>query len=146
MNAGELFGQHLRRRRLARGYSLADLSDLTGISRYAIGMYERGDRNCTAEIADLLAGALGAKLSDLMVAWLVPAPVDTPSVSDGELLDALTARIRRLADEAADPSTTAMGPRWGQVLLGELAVLVGAWKRLDAELKAVGFSETEAAA
>jgi DNA-binding XRE family transcriptional regulator len=59
------FSQRLKAHRLARNFSLAELSTRSGLSRAAIGSYERGLTHPSPSSAGKLAHALGISEADL---------------------------------------------------------------------------------
>lgn len=58
--------QRLRLEREARGWSLADLADRSGVSRAMISKVERGRASPTASVLGRLSGAFGLTLSTLL--------------------------------------------------------------------------------
>lgn len=56
----------LKRERLARGWSLADLSERSGVSKAMISKIERGEASPTATVLGKLSGAFGLALSALL--------------------------------------------------------------------------------
>lgn len=62
-----LFAERLRAERRARGLSLEDLGDLSGLSWNYIGQVERGQRNVGVDHMDALARALGLQLYQLLM-------------------------------------------------------------------------------
>ncbi|MER7505471.1 XRE family transcriptional regulator [Nonomuraea pusilla] len=56
---------NLRRRRLARGFSVRELAELTGVSKALISQIERGVANPTIEVLTRLAAALGLTFAEL---------------------------------------------------------------------------------
>ena len=61
-----LFGQAVRRLRLAKGISQEKLAELAGIHRTYIGDVERGKRNIALINMVRIAGALGMPLGQLI--------------------------------------------------------------------------------
>lgn len=59
-------GARLREKRLAKGFTLTDLSRLSGIRESKIGKYEIGGRGITLELLAILAHALGGKVVDFL--------------------------------------------------------------------------------
>ena len=53
----------LKRERSARGWSLADLSERSGVSKAMISKIERGEASPTATVLGKLSGAFGMALS-----------------------------------------------------------------------------------
>lgn len=80
----------MRIEREARGWSLSDLAERSGVSRAMISKIERGEASPTAILLGKLSGAFGLTLSNLL------ARAET----QGE-------RVRRLADQPSwrDPQT-----------------------------------------
>lgn len=63
-----MFGEHLRRFRLARGMSLEDLASAIDelVNSQTLSKYERGKLKPTAIVLNQIASALGVKLSQLL--------------------------------------------------------------------------------
>lgn len=59
-------GTKIKALREERRYSQKELGDRVGVSRVAIGNYERGDRIPAVDVAYQVARALGVSLSELM--------------------------------------------------------------------------------
>lgn len=59
--------QHIRERRLAKGYSLDQLAARSGVSRSSISLIERAATSPTAVILEKLAAALDVSLASLFV-------------------------------------------------------------------------------
>ena len=59
------FGSRLRKIRGARGFTLSQLSNATGISNQTLSAYENGNREPTLRRLDLLANALGVTIDQL---------------------------------------------------------------------------------
>lgn len=55
-------GENIKKYRIKRGLSQAELAELANISRVAIGNYERGERTPNTEIASKIAKALDISL------------------------------------------------------------------------------------
>lgn len=53
--------------RRRRGLSLESLAEAAGLHRTSVGLAVRGKRGLTLESASALAGALGMRLSDLLL-------------------------------------------------------------------------------
>jgi transcriptional regulator with XRE-family HTH domain len=68
-----LFAERLRAERKARGLSLEDLGDLSGLSWNYIGQVERSQRNISVDHMDALARALGIQLYQLLMADVIAA-------------------------------------------------------------------------
>ena len=69
MNASKFkitFGQTIRERRLAMGYSQEDFADIVGVHRTYQGAIERGERNISIENMLKIAAACNVKLSTLI--------------------------------------------------------------------------------
>jgi transcriptional regulator with XRE-family HTH domain len=62
MNTQESVGELIRERRKALGYSLQELSDLSGMKLQYLSLVERGEVNVTVKTLDTIALALGRKL------------------------------------------------------------------------------------
>lgn len=63
---GDLLAGRLRREREARGWSIAELADASGVSRAMISKIERGAASPTAALLGRLSGAFGLTLSTLL--------------------------------------------------------------------------------
>lgn len=63
----EVFAPILERRRKERKLSRQALAELAGLHQTYVGLLERGLRNPTLDVADMLAGALGVPLSELVI-------------------------------------------------------------------------------
>lgn len=63
-----MFGERLRKLRLARGMSLEDLASATDelVNSQTLSKYERGELQPTAIVFNQIASALGVKLSQLL--------------------------------------------------------------------------------
>lgn len=59
-------GERIKELRIAKNMKQSDLAEKSGISRVAVGNYERGDRRPTLEIANKIAIALGVHISELL--------------------------------------------------------------------------------
>lgn len=59
-------GEIIKNKRTERGYTQKQLSDLSGVSRVAIGNYERGDRFPNIAILEKLARGLGITTNELI--------------------------------------------------------------------------------
>lgn len=65
MNVDHLIATRVRDLRKARGYTLDELADLSGVSRSAISLIEREETSPTAVVLNKLADALGVTLAAL---------------------------------------------------------------------------------
>ncbi|MEV4175295.1 helix-turn-helix transcriptional regulator [Nonomuraea sp. NPDC049709] len=72
---------NLRRTRLARGFSVGELAELTGVSKALISQIERGVANPTIEVLTRLATSLDLTFAELTRTHLVEArpPERTPT-------------------------------------------------------------------
>lgn len=61
------FGQNIRRRRLALGWSQESLAERTGLHRTYVGSVERGERNVGLDNIHAIAAALGVDVAALFV-------------------------------------------------------------------------------
>ena len=61
-----IFGQNVRRLRLAKGLSQEDLAHEVGVHRNYIGALERGERNPTLVSVERITDALEADPSDML--------------------------------------------------------------------------------
>jgi transcriptional regulator with XRE-family HTH domain len=66
-DTGAALARHIRLEREARGWSLAELADRSGVSKAAISKIERGDVSPTATILVRLAGAFDLTLAGLLL-------------------------------------------------------------------------------
>lgn len=67
MDLQKTVGQNVRRCREKRGISQEELADASGLHRTYISGIERGVRNPTVHIVQILAQALHVKPADLLV-------------------------------------------------------------------------------
>jgi transcriptional regulator with XRE-family HTH domain len=65
MNVDALLAKRVRDLRKARGYTLEDLADSSGVSRSSISAIERKETSPTAAVLNRLADALGVTLASL---------------------------------------------------------------------------------
>ncbi|GAA0959326.1 XRE family transcriptional regulator [Kribbella koreensis] len=131
-------GPRLKQLRLRRDITLADLSELTGISVSTLSRLEAGLRRPTLEQLLPLASAYGATLDELVDA----PPTGDPRINlrpiasgDGATILPLTRRaggiqaykfIRPAGDDNAEPELrTHEGYDWVYVLNGTLRVVLG---------------------
>lgn len=63
---GELLATRIKRERDARGWSIAELADASGVSRAMISRIERAEASPTAALLGKLSGAFGLTVSQLM--------------------------------------------------------------------------------
>src|SRR5689334_23718579 len=92
----------LREEREARGWSLGDLADRSGVSRAMISKIERGESSPTAMLLGRLSGAFGLTLSSMLAraelqAGRVLRAADQPQWKDPE-----TGYVRRHVSPASD--------------------------------------------
>lgn len=59
------FAEHLKKMRLEKGLTQNQIAKKAGISRVAVGNYERGDRQPNLETSRKIADALGVPVADL---------------------------------------------------------------------------------
>jgi len=131
-------GPRLKRLRLRREITLADLAEQTGISVSTLSRLEAGLRRPTLEQLLPLAGAYGATLDELVDA----PPTGDPRInlrpiagSDGSIILPLTRRpggiqaykfILPTGDDARQPDLrTHEGYDWAYVLNGTLRLVLG---------------------
>lgn len=62
----KLFGVVLRAHRTGKGLTQEQLAERAGVHPTYIGMVERGERNCSLDIAASIASALESSLADLV--------------------------------------------------------------------------------
>lgn len=70
-------GEKIKRFRVLKGLKQAELAKMAGVSRVAIGNYERGDRIPNIEIARKIAEALDVSISEIIA---------TPSENDRQII------------------------------------------------------------
>ena len=87
-----VFSENLRRFRKQRGLSQYDIADLTGISRRMISHYEKDGNLPPIERIELLANALGVKISQLF-----EEPTDSKTDSN-DLSDIDPRSVKKLKD------------------------------------------------
>jgi transcriptional regulator with XRE-family HTH domain len=66
MDVCSLVGRNLRRQRLSAGLSQEALADASGLDRTYVSGVERGIRNPTVRVLQVIASALGVKPADLL--------------------------------------------------------------------------------
>jgi transcriptional regulator with XRE-family HTH domain len=66
MDVCSLVGRNLRRQRLFAGLSQEALADAAGLDRTYVSGVERGIRNPTVRVLQVIAAALGVKPADLL--------------------------------------------------------------------------------
>lgn len=72
MDIGALIGENVRAIRQKRGWSQEDLAFESGLHRTYVSGIERGARNPTAEVIEVLAIALSVKPAALFAGWQKP--------------------------------------------------------------------------
>jgi len=72
MEIGELIGDNVRAIRHKKGWSQEDLAFESGLHRTYVSGIERGVRNPTAEVIQVLAIALSVKPAALFAGWKTP--------------------------------------------------------------------------
>lgn len=65
----DVFGENVRRERLALGLSQEAFADKTGLDRSYIGQVERGTRNIGIDNIEKIASALDLEAGTLLAAW-----------------------------------------------------------------------------
>jgi transcriptional regulator with XRE-family HTH domain len=106
MNVDHLIATRVRDLRKARGYTLDELADLSGVSRSAISLIEREETSPTAVVLNKLADALGVTLAALFsdapgaaaeqpLARLSEQQIWTDPGSGGELSSGQKRRLRK---------------------------------------------------
>lgn len=60
------FGKRVKFYRMKQKLSQEKLAELSGLHTTYIGQVERGEKNCTLETAEKIAGGLGVPLTDLI--------------------------------------------------------------------------------
>ena len=84
------FGREVRRRRLARGWTLDALADVAGLTPNFIGGVENGRRNPSLKSMARIAKGLGVHLADL----LGMAELNPEAIGAARLLMALPGEVR----------------------------------------------------
>ena len=72
MEIGALIGENVRAIRHKKGWSQEDLAFESGLHRTYVSGIERGARNPTAEVIEVLAIALAVKPAALFAGWRAP--------------------------------------------------------------------------
>jgi len=151
---------NLRRTRLARGFSVRELAELTGVSKALISQIERGVANPTIEVLTRLAGSLGLTFAELTRTRLAGFEVlrrgEGPPAVAGEmsvrsLFSAADRRRFELAEGDLPPMTRSAKSAHGHgsvehayVVSGEVTVETATWSVRLGEGDAVRFeSETD---
>lgn len=62
----KVFGEKVKKRRVALGFSQQELADLTGLHRTYIGMLERGEKNISLINIYKLSSALNTPVKDFL--------------------------------------------------------------------------------
>jgi len=94
--------------RRARGWSLEDLAERTGISRATLSRIERGDTSPTAAVLGRLAGAFGVAMAELFGPSSGPVECLVPAERQSVWTDPETGFIRRTLTPAASGYRGAM--------------------------------------
>jgi XRE family transcriptional regulator, regulator of sulfur utilization len=139
---GALAG-NLRRTRLARGHSVRELADLTGVSKALISQIERGVANPTIEVLTRLAVALDLTFAELtrthpagpeVIRRAENAPEMAGDTAVRSLFAAPDRRRFELAEGDLPPMTNSPKSAHGRgstehayVVSGEVTVATGAW-------------------
>ncbi|MEO3860181.1 XRE family transcriptional regulator [Acrocarpospora sp. B8E8] len=147
---------NLRRTRLARGFSVRELAELTGVSKALISQIERGVANPTIEVLTRVAHALGLTFAELTRVHLTGPEVirrgegTTVAVGETTVRSLFAAPDRRrfeLAEGDLPPMTrstkSAHGPgsvEHAYVVSGEVTVETSAWSVCLDEGDAVRFA------
>lgn len=92
----------LREEREARGWSLGDLADRSGVSRAMISKIERGESSPTATLLGRLSGAFGLTLSSLLARAELQAGRLLRAADQPQWKDPETGYIRRHVSPATD--------------------------------------------
>jgi transcriptional regulator with XRE-family HTH domain len=66
MELRKILAQNIRAYRLAKKLSQEDLADQCGLHRTYVGSVERSERNVTISSLEVLAGALGVSVPELL--------------------------------------------------------------------------------
>ncbi|MCK2212264.1 XRE family transcriptional regulator [Actinomadura sp. ATCC 31491] len=147
---------NLRRTRLARGFSVRELAELTGVSKALISQVERGVANPTIEVLTRLADALGLTFAELTRVHLAGPEVirrgeGTPvAVGDTVVRSLFAAPDRRrfeLAEGDLPPHTRSARSAHGlgsvehaYVVAGEVTVETADWSARLGEGDAIRFA------
>ena len=98
---GAMIGPRIAALRRERGMSQAELAASIGLSPSALGMYEQGRREPSADTMVALARALGVT-TDFLLTGKVSAPVEADALSQ-LILSRVTTADRRLEDRPDRP-------------------------------------------
>ncbi|UBU15582.1 XRE family transcriptional regulator [Nonomuraea gerenzanensis] len=147
---------NLRRTRLARGHSVRELAELTGVSKALISQIERGVANPTIEVLTRLADALELTFTELTRTHLLEPEVirrgegSTEVVGDTTVRSLFAAADRRrfeLAEGDLPPRTRSAKSAHGRgsiehayVVTGQVSVETEAWTVRLGEGDAVRFA------
>ena len=147
---------NLRRTRLARGFSVRELAELTGVSKALISQIERGVANPTIEVLTRLAASLDLTFAELTRTHLAGPEVirrgeGVPQVVGDTTVRSLFAAADRRRFELAEgdlpPMTRSAKSAHGHgsvehayVVSGEVSVETGTWSVRLGEGDAVRFA------
>ena len=92
----------LREEREARGWSLGDLADRSGVSRAMISKIERGESSPTAALLGRLSGAFGLTLSSLLARAELQSGRLLRAADQPQWTDPETGYVRRHVSPATD--------------------------------------------
>lgn len=92
----------LREEREARGWSLADLAERSGVSRAMISKVERGEASPTAALLGRLSGAFGLTLSSLLARAELQGGRLLRAADQPQWRDPETGYVRRHVSPASD--------------------------------------------
>lgn len=92
----------LREHRVAAGLSLEKLGEMVGLTRAAVGLHERGERNIKDFHARRYAEALGIHPADLLSATDNPFALDAPLKKLVEDYKSLDAKGRQTVSQLAE--------------------------------------------
>ncbi|WP_170223084.1 XRE family transcriptional regulator [Nonomuraea turkmeniaca] len=147
---------NLRGTRLARGFSVRELAELTGVSKALISQIERGVANPTIEVLTRLAAALDLTFAELTRTHLLGPevlrrgegmPLQVGDTTVRSLFAAPDRRRFELAEGDLPPLTRSAKSAHGRgsvehayVVAGEVTVETGTWSVLLGEGDAVRFA------
>lgn len=104
MDINQLIASHVRALRAARDLSLAELAELSGVSRSNISLIERGESSPTATVLDKLSAALGVTVASLFASAVPTASPLARRAEQPQWTDPESGYIRRnLSPPAPSP-------------------------------------------
>ena len=101
-SAADGIARRIRLEREARGWSLADLGERSGVSKAMISKVERGEASPTAVLLGRLSGAFGLTLSVLLARAEAGGSRLTRAADQARWTDPGTGYVRRQVSPASD--------------------------------------------